>query len=70
MDMTRSVELRMEVDVSGNGQLTKEVDMMRSRIPITYDDMIGEGITTNKVDDNNLLEGDDVLLEMMMTLKL
>ncbi len=68
--MTRSVELRMEVDVSGNGQLTKEVDMMRSRIPITYDDMIGEGITTNKVDDNNLLEGDDVLLEMMMTLKL
>ncbi len=60
----------MEVDVSGDGQSTKEVDMMRSHIPIVYDDMTWEGITTNKVDDNSLLEGDDVLLEMMMTLKL
>jgi hypothetical protein len=32
--------------------------------------MIAEGIITNKVIDNNLLEGDDVLPEMMMTLKL
>jgi hypothetical protein len=56
--------------MSGDGQSTKEVDMMKSRIPIAYDDMTGEGITTNKVDDNSLLEGDDVLLEMMMTLKL
>jgi hypothetical protein len=39
MDMTRNVELRMEVDVSGDGQSTKEVDMMRSHIPIVYDDM-------------------------------
>jgi hypothetical protein len=43
---------------------------MKSRIPIAYDDMTGEGITTNKVDDNSLLERDDVLFEMMMTLKL
>jgi len=68
--MTRYVKLKMEVDVSGDGQSTKEVDMMRTHIPMMYVDMIGEGIMTNKVDDNSLLEGDDVLLEMMMTLKL
>jgi hypothetical protein len=44
--------------------------MMRSHIPTSYVDMTGEGIITNKVEDTNLLEGDDVLLEMMMTLKL
>jgi hypothetical protein len=32
--------------------------------------MTRKGITTNQVEDNSLLEGDDVLLEMMMTLKL
>jgi hypothetical protein len=26
-------------------------------------DIIGEGITTNKVEDNSLLKGDDVLLK-------
>jgi hypothetical protein len=56
--------------VSGDGQLTKEVDMMRNHIPTSYVDMIGEGITTNKVEDNSLLQGGDVLLKMMMTLKL
>jgi hypothetical protein len=32
--------------------------------------MTRKGITTNQVEDNSLLEGDDVLLEMMMTLTL
>jgi hypothetical protein len=59
--MTRSVKLRMEVDMSEDGQSIKKVDMMRSHIPTLYVDMIGEGITTNKVEDNNLLEGDDVI---------
>ncbi len=35
-----------------------------------YVDMTWKGTTTNKVEDNSLLEGDDVLFEMMMTLKL
>ncbi len=56
--------------MNGNGQSTKEVDMMRSHIPTVHVDMIGKCITTNKVEDNNLLESDDQLLEMMMTLKL
>jgi hypothetical protein len=43
----------MEVDVNGDGQLTKEVNMMKSHIPGTYVDMIGEGIKTNKVEDNS-----------------
>jgi hypothetical protein len=60
----------MEVNLSGNGPSNKEVNMMRSHIPIVYVDMKGEGITTNKVEANNLLQGDDVLLEMMMILKL
>ncbi len=68
--MTRSVKSRMEVEMSGDGQLIKKIDMMRSHMPTTYVDVIGEGITTNKVEDNNLLKGDDVLLEMMMILKL
>jgi hypothetical protein len=63
MDMIRSVKLRMEVDVSGDGQSTTKVDMMGSHIPTTYVDIIGEGITTNKVEDNSLLKGDDVLLK-------
>lgn len=70
MDMTRSVKSKMEVNVNGDGQSTKEVDMMRSHIPTTYVDMTGEGITTNKVEDNNLLKGDDVLTEMMTILTL
>ncbi len=60
----------MEVDMSGDGQSIKEVNMMRSHIPTTYVDMIGEGIITNKTKNNNLLEGDDVLSRMMMILKL
>jgi hypothetical protein len=60
----------MEVDMNGDGQSTKEVNMMRSHIPTTYVDMTREGIITNKIKDNNLLEGDDVLPKMMMTLKL
>jgi hypothetical protein len=43
---------------------------MKSHIPTTYVDMIGKGITTNKVQDNSLLKVDDVLPKMMMTLKL
>jgi hypothetical protein len=49
MDMTRNVKLNMEIDMSGDGQLIKEVDMMRNHIPTTYVDMIGKGIITNKV---------------------
>jgi hypothetical protein len=60
----------MEVDMNGNDQSIKEVDMMRSHIPITYVDMTGEGITINKVENNSLLESDDRLLEMVTTLKL
>jgi hypothetical protein len=60
----------MEVDMSGDGQSTKEINMMKSHILISYVDMIREGITKSKVEDNSLSEGDDVLLEMMMTLKL
>jgi hypothetical protein len=56
--------------MNGNGQSTKEVNMMRSHIPLVHVDMIGKGITINKVEDSNLLESDDQLLEMMMTLKL
>ncbi len=59
----------MEMDVSGDGQSINKVNMMRNHIPTTYVDMIGESITTNWVEDNNLLKG-DVLPEMMMTLKL
>ncbi len=44
--------------------------MMRSHILIAYVDMTREGITTNKVEDNSLLKGDGVLLEMTMILKL
>ncbi len=35
---------------------------MKNHIPTTYVDMKGECLTTNKVQNNNLLEGDDVLL--------
>jgi hypothetical protein len=40
--------------------------MMKSHIPTTYVDMIGEGITTNKVEDNSLLKVDDVLFKTML----
>jgi hypothetical protein len=44
--------------------------MMKSYIPTMHVDMTRKGIITNKVEDNNLLETNDQLLEMMMTLKL
>ncbi len=58
VDMTRSVKSRMEVD------------MMKTHILTTHVDMTRKGITTNKVEDNSLLESDYLLHEMMMTLKL
>jgi MarR-like DNA-binding transcriptional regulator SgrR of sgrS sRNA len=58
VDMTRSVKSRMEVD------------MMKTHILTTHVDMTRKGITTNKVEDNILLESDYLLHEMMMTLKL
>jgi hypothetical protein len=58
VDMTRSVKLKMEIDMSGDGQSINKVNMMRNHIPTTYVNMIGEGITTNRVEDNNLLKGD------------
>jgi hypothetical protein len=60
VSMTNSSILTWPVDMSGDGQLTKEVDMMRSHILTTYVDMTWEGITINKVEDNNLLKVDDV----------
>jgi hypothetical protein len=42
--------------------------MMRRHIPTVHVDMIGEGITTNKVEDSSLLKIDDQLPEMMMIL--
>jgi hypothetical protein len=39
VDMTRSVKSRMEVNMNGNDQSIKEVNMMRSHIPIAYVDV-------------------------------
>jgi hypothetical protein len=45
-----------------NDQLTKEVDMMKSHIPTMHVNITREGITINKVENNNLLESDVQLL--------
>ncbi len=56
--------------MDGIDQSTREIDMMRSHIPIVHVDMTWEGITINKVENKSLLESDDQLFEMMMILKL